>query len=165
MCGINLKYRDELVRRGLLNLVLRAAKAALKQEDHPKDLPLNHGTQAEGEFLCPFLNEHVRKALVWLVSNLTISPMDCCTVDEVVGVLTTEIAAVALRVEVVLRWSVHRTGVQLSHNLPQPGERLSPHSRDVFGRNTHTRETLPEAIPQGTGHQDLQCSDVFVAEF
>lgn len=84
MCGINLKYRDELVRRGLLHLVLRAAKAALKQEDHPKDLPLNHGTQADGEFRCPFLNEHVRNSLVWLISNLTISPMECCTVDDVV---------------------------------------------------------------------------------
>ena len=66
-----------------MKLVTSAACQALRQEDFPKDLPRPPQEDHLTVYSSPFLHENIRVALVWLVSNITVSPFSISPVSEV----------------------------------------------------------------------------------
>jgi hypothetical protein len=83
ICGVDLKYRDDLVKKGLMRILVKAASIALKQEEFPKDLARNPTDPNSTIFTAPFIHSDIREALVWLISNITTAPFEICTTPEV----------------------------------------------------------------------------------
>jgi hypothetical protein len=85
ICGVDLKYRDDLVRKGLMRILVKAANIALKQEEYPKDLPRIPTDQSSSIFTSPFIHNDIREALVWLISNITTAPFETSPTPEVIN--------------------------------------------------------------------------------